>query len=233
MNRWPEGTAWRIIRRVRAGETLGAICASPAMPSVQTVVRWTKDRPLFGERVRQARAAAGRALNGQRSTYCEATAERIFERLCEGQAMADICADPAMPAEMTVYRWLAQEPAFREAVALARQIQGDRLAEAGMRLADGATPETAYLTDVRLKHLRWFAAKLWPRRYGPVKALALDALDSEAAEGGGGGGGMTVVVKQFTRDPDTNRYVPSREPARLAGTDEVWPPDADGRRWER
>lgn len=244
MNRWPEGTAWRIIRRVRAGETLGAICASPAMPSVQTVVRWTRVRPLFGERIRQARAQAGRALNGQRPTYCQATAERIFERLCAGESMTDICADPTLPALMTVYRWLARVPEFREAVGLARQIQADRLAWAGWRMAEEAVPETAYLTDVRLKHLRWFATKLWPRRYGPVKAVeaAPDAGEDEGETGDGPG--MTVVVKSFTLPPDDGPAVPTHEPARVLyrldgegrrteGNGEVWAPDADGRRFAR
>jgi len=230
MRRYAAGTARRILRRTREGEALRAICRLEGMPSPATVRRWMETRPRFGAAMAAARAEAGRCLRGRSSSYCRATAEAIFERLCDGEPMCAICADPGMPVASTVYRWLAERSEFREAVALARQIQGDRLAEAGQRLAEAATPETAYLTDVRLKHLRWFAAKLWPRRYGPVRALALEALDGEDAEGGGG---MTVVVKKFTLDPETNTYAPSREPARLAGTDEVWEPDADGRRFER
>lgn len=166
-----------------------------------------------------------------------------LERLCAGEAMCAICADPSMPAASTVYRWMGEQAAFREAVGLARQIQSDRLAEQGLALAEAATPETAYLTDVRLKHLRWFIVKLWPRKYGPVKTLALEALaglaDGEAAgDGPGRGGGLTVVVKQLT--PATlgapadgePRYQPGKvlyridgAGVRTEGNGEPWPED--------
>jgi hypothetical protein len=216
------------------------------MPSVRTVRKWIEGRPRFAAAMAAARAEAGRSLSGRTSSYCRTTAEAIFERLCAGEAMGAICADPSMPAASTVYRWMAAEAEFREAVGLARQIQSDRLAEQGLALAEAATPETAYLTDVRLKHLRWFIVKLWPRKYGPVKSLALDALaglaDAEAPEGEG----LTVIVKKYTQAPEGEdapegrRYAPSAEPGkvlyridgagvRTEGNGELWKDDPDAR----
>ncbi|MGA0607310.1 hypothetical protein ACO2Q0_15070 [Phenylobacterium sp. VNQ135] len=225
MNRWPAGTAWRIIRRTRAGETLTSICASPSMPAVPTVATWMRTRPKFAERMRQARAAAGRALNGQRSTYCEATAEAVFERLCAGATMHEIGADPIMPSVITLYRWLARHEEFQAAVVLARQIHADGLAGEAWRLAQAATPKTAYLTEVRLRHLRWWAARLWPRKYGAVKALDLSALEGEAAAGGGGG--FTVIVRKFTEPPESLEALTM--PAAAPGVEAEAAEEAEGR----
>ncbi len=233
MRAWPysPGTALRIVRRTRAGESLRAICRSEGMPGPRTVRRWMEARPRFGRAMAAARAEAGRCLTGRTSEYCEATAAAVFERLCAGEAMVSICADPQMPVASTVYRWLSEQADFRAAVGLARQIQGDRLAETGWEMALAATTKTAYVTEVRLKHLRWYAGKLWPRKYGPVRGLALEALEGEAEPGPPQP--MTVVVKKFTQVPETGRYVPSHEPARVAGSGEVWAKDADGRGFDR
>src|SRR5258706_377751 len=54
------------------------------------------------------------------------------------------------------------------AVGLARDIQGLRLAELGWEDACAVTPQTAYATRVKLEHLRWYAGKLAPRKYGAL-----------------------------------------------------------------
>lgn len=169
--RWSRAVGDEIVRRTGEGETLRAICAGEGMSSVRGVVRWTADRPAFATAMAEARAAAGRGV-GRPSSYCRATAEAIFERLCTGEAMVRICEDADMPVASTVYKWMHDIAEFRDAVALAREIQADRLGAEGWQMAGGATPETAYVTDVRLKHLRWYAGKLSPRKYGTVRAVA-------------------------------------------------------------
>lgn len=168
--RWSQALGDEIVRRTARGETLRAICAAEGMPSVRGVVRWTAEQAAFGAAIAEARAAAGRGV-GRPSSYCRATAEAIFERLCAGEAMVRICEDADMPVASTAYKWLHDIAEFRDAVALAREIQADRLGAEGWEMAGGATPETAYVTDVRLKHLRWYAGKLSPRKYGTVRAV--------------------------------------------------------------
>lgn len=160
-----------IVRRVAAGETLHAVCATPEMPAYGVVCGWKKGRAGFGERLDAARRAAGRPFRAPLTGYCEATFEAILERLADGEGMVSICADPAMPHSRTVYRWLQARPELREAVALAREIQGDRLAEEGLGEARAATPQTARLTEVRLRHIRWYAARLAPVKYQTAKAV--------------------------------------------------------------
>jgi hypothetical protein len=45
---------------------------------------------------------------GRPSEYSDKIAEAICERLLNGESLRAICADPAMPARATVFRWLAR-----------------------------------------------------------------------------------------------------------------------------
>lgn len=170
--RWyGRATEEEILRRVAAGETLHGVCASPELPAYQVVCGWVKGRAGFGARLDAARRAAGRPFRAPLTGYCEATFEAILERLADGEGMVSICADPAMPHSRTVYRWVEKRPELREALALGREIQGDRLAEEGLDAARAATPQTARLTEVRLRHIRWYAARLAPVKYQISKAV--------------------------------------------------------------
>jgi hypothetical protein len=204
-----------IVRRCAEGESLAAVCVAVDMPNVRTVAKWMEADAAFKAAVNGARAAAGRGRFGNLSSYCQDTAEAIFQRLCDGEAVTQICKDPTMPCYSTVYAWMRRVPEFRQAVVLAYEICGERLAEAGWRAALEATPETAYLTRVRLEHLRWYAGKLAPTKYGTFKATEPPA-DSEAADGLGadGGGPVTnVYLKTWVIDPEGG---PSRESDRPA-----------------
>lgn len=220
--RWSQGLADEIVRRTAVGETLRAICAEPDMPGVRTVVKWTAQRAAFAAAMHEARAAAGRGV-GRPSSYCRATAEAIFERLCAGEALVRICADADMPAISTAYKWQHDIPEFRDAVALAREIQADRLGAEGWEIACAASPETAYVTDVRLKHLRWYATKLSPRKFGATRALeAWEAAGWSQAPETAGPPTRTATVRAFRlevradgwrrvrasyADPETRRIV--------------------------
>jgi len=45
--------------------------------------------------------------------YNAEIAESICHRLARGESLRAICADPAMPARATVFRWLARNEKFR------------------------------------------------------------------------------------------------------------------------
>lgn len=166
--RWSKAVADEIVRRTGEGEALRAICRDPEMPALRVAIGWMTTRSGFAEAMRAARAEAGRRFVGGPSTYCRETAEAIFERLCAGEAIVDICADDDMPARTTVYKWIRDHPEFARAVALAREIQGDALAAEARRIAREVTPASARACEVRLRHLRWDAGKMAPKRYGTV-----------------------------------------------------------------
>jgi hypothetical protein len=65
--------------------------------------------------------------------------EKICERLVNGESLRAICADPAMPARATVFRWLARNQEFRRSYALARQCQAEDLADEILKIADDSS----------------------------------------------------------------------------------------------
>jgi hypothetical protein len=163
---WSAETADEIVRRVAAGELLYRVLREEGMPTPQSVGRWAKARPDFGAALEAARIACGRGTTGGGVTrYCPSIAHEVFERLCEGESLTTICADPTMPCLSTVFRWRREEAEFDDGYRLAKQVQAERACDKAEALADAATPQTAYLTHVRLAHLRWYAGVLAPRKY--------------------------------------------------------------------
>jgi hypothetical protein len=195
---WSAAVAEAVLARTAAGESLRGMARTPGMPTVQSVCRWARERAGFRAALDAARAAAGRPFGGPVLQYCEETAAVVFDRVCAGEGLSRICADPDMPALSTVRRWMKLKPEFDAAIDLARDITADRTLDQGDDLCEAATPETAYLTRVRLGQLRWKAAKLAPRKYGTLKSVEPAA----GAEGGAGGPVTNVWLKTYVYDPD-------------------------------
>jgi hypothetical protein len=70
-----------------------------------------------------------------------------------------------MPSLSTAFAWRRTHGDFDERYRMAKQVQAERICDKAEALADAATPQTAYLTHVRLAHLRWWAGVLAPRKY--------------------------------------------------------------------
>jgi len=193
--RYDPDLARTICARLAAGELLYGLCREPGMPTPEGIRKWALERPGFGKALAAARRAGGRPENtrGGVSTYCQATADEIFVRLCEGESLTRIGADPTMPSLSTIFYWRRRIPDFEEAVQVAKAVQAERFCDLGWELAKSATPETAYLTHVRLAHLRWTAGVLAPRVY------RLKAAEPEKARET-----LDVVVRRFsvTREGD-------------------------------
>ena len=159
--------ARRICVRVAAGESLRAICAEPEMPCTATVRRWAK-REMFAKIYRRARAAGAR-WGHPNSTYCPVIAHEVVTRVSEGETLTSNAGDPAMPTMGCLFYWRKSNPEFGEDLRLAREALAERFSDLGWRMAQEATPETAYLTRVRLGQLRWNAAILSPRTHARLR----------------------------------------------------------------
>jgi len=105
--------------------------------------------------------------------FSQDIADKICERMIEGEDLVEICKDPAMPSRATVYRWMAEHPAFETQCARAREGLADFEANKIAKLAESCTELNAHSTKVKLSALQWLAAKRAPKRWGDK--IELDA----------------------------------------------------------
>jgi hypothetical protein len=160
---YDEDLAQRVLDRIAAGELLRDLWRDPAMPTRGDLKRWRQADPSFED---QLRAVVNRARARRMTTYDADVADEICEGLCEGLSLRQICADPAMPSLTTVYLWLHERVEFRRNIANARELQGDRLADQVLEIAESATRETLPTARLQVAALRWRVGKLSAPKYG-------------------------------------------------------------------
>lgn len=182
-SRYDPAVADAVVARASAGESVRAICRDLAMPSGDTVYKWARQRPEFGDRLRAARAGVaetrawraeqkrlGRWLKrrrkvrgGPQASYSEALAEKVCHGLLEGRSLTAVCQAPGMPAPATVYKWRRERPDFAQAYRLARQMAVDWILDETLVLADAVTAETVATTRLKIRTLYWKASRIAPR----------------------------------------------------------------------
>lgn len=88
----------------------------------------------------------------------------ICQEVALGRSLVSICKEDATPAYSTVMEWRAEDDAFAEKYARAREDQADFLAEEIIDIADAATD--ANLSRLQIDARKWKAGKLKPKVYG-------------------------------------------------------------------
>jgi hypothetical protein len=164
--------AREVCRRLEAGQTQKEISADPAMPCTSTIWHWVRKHARFAKAYARSRAIGAAVDRGWSFGFSQAAANEIVARVSEGEMLTLICADPHLPSLRTVVRWREDHPRFAEDLRQARVGLAERLSDLGWKMAMEATPETAYLTRVRLGQLRWTAAVMGPRTHGRLKPVA-------------------------------------------------------------
>ncbi|MFZ3358030.1 MAG: hypothetical protein WA177_04645 [Xanthobacteraceae bacterium] len=94
--------------------------------------------------------------------YSDKIATTICIRLINGESLRAICADPAMPAKVTVCRWLARNAEFRDQYAFARALQMERFGDEMLEIA-------RHCSDLPHARRRIGALKLVAGRLSPKK----------------------------------------------------------------
>jgi hypothetical protein len=131
-------------------------------------------------------------FTGRPSKYSAAIAQEICEGLAEGTPLREICRRDHMPEWRTVYDWMARDDALSTAIAHARDIGYDKMAEECLQIAD--TPvegrkivetddgKVMYTREDMLGHRKLqietrlkLLAKFNPKKYGDRAILAGDA----------------------------------------------------------
>lgn len=132
----PERTALKaeILRRVTAGETIKAVCATPGFPRPVTVHSWKRTDASFDAALSEA---VRRSQWRRRHAFREDQARAFLARLAAGEALRRLVRDPSMPNARTLSEWRATHGAFAAEVhRLLSVFQAERLARRGLaRLA--------------------------------------------------------------------------------------------------
>lgn len=117
---------------------------------------------------------------GRPTDYCTEIADKICERLSDGESLKAICEPSEMPTRSTVYRWLSLHEEFSDMYARAREEQAETLADEIISIADESdrdsmegkngeivvNNEFIQRSRLRVDARKWVAAKLKPRKYG-------------------------------------------------------------------
>lgn len=136
-----------------------------------------------------AKKSAGDAITvqpkkpGRTSTFTQAIADEICERISDGEPLRQICRDPHMPVWRTVYLWRAAHPEFDSAIARARVPGFDAIAEETLEIIDtfpmmadsegGSRIDTGHVTWLknRVEQRMKLLAKWDPSRFGDKLAI--------------------------------------------------------------
>ncbi|HIE1458453.1 TPA: terminase small subunit protein [Stenotrophomonas maltophilia] len=132
------------------------------------------------------------------SKYSQQLADAICDLLVDGKSLRTICSTAKMPSRSTVIRWLAENEAFRNQYARARELQADTLAEEILDIADKAvlgerlkkdgkgkvlerqTGDMVERSKLMIDARKWYAGKLQPKKYGDRVALDHGVQDNLA-----------------------------------------------------
>lgn len=133
---------------------------------------------------------------GRISTFTQAIADEICERISLGETLEDICDDEHMPASRTVRDWREKHAAFAAAFARARDYGHEVIAARSMAVARGKAgfstgdvQRDKLIIETDLKLL----SKWDPKKYGDrleahvdhavtIKVVKLDALPGDGAK---------------------------------------------------
>lgn len=124
---------------------------------------------------------------GRPTTYNEDIANKICERISEGESLRSICREEDMPAKATVFTWLNKHKEFSDQYTRAKEEQAEVLADDIVNISDEVGQPliiegSAVLIDgkpvmivdaaavnharLRVDARKWVASKLKPKKYG-------------------------------------------------------------------
>jgi hypothetical protein len=134
---------------------------------------------------------------GRPSKYSLDISEQIVGRIENGETLASICREEAMPKRRTVYDWMQADADFSARFARARELGADAIAEDALKIADDGQNDT-YTDDngnertredviqrskLRVETRLKLLAKWCPKKYGEKVIHNLGAETQDALAG--------------------------------------------------
>lgn len=152
-----------IVVRVSAGESVAGVCRSAGMPSARAVNDWARADAAFREALDAALRRAQRRERRGRWGFDPVRGRRFLERYADGETIAQILRDPAMPSHPVLAHWQRTDPAFAQAMRWVRDgAQGPRRRAATRRAKtawafDEAVADVVLVAVVRGAEIRMLA----------------------------------------------------------------------------
>ena len=129
-------------------------------------------------------------------SFTQEMADKICDRLANGESLRAICRDDDMPPTSTVCKWLSERPEFVEQYARAREAQADAIFDEILEIADDASNdwmerfgdenagwqangEHIQRSKLRIDSRKWMASKLAPKKYGERITNEITGKDGE------------------------------------------------------
>lgn len=120
---------------------------------------------------------------GRPTLYTKDLSDAICARLAKGESMRSISRDADMPVTTTLFRWLRENPEFKQQYETAKEESADCLAEELVEIADDGRNDWIETNDpdnpgykyngehvqrsrLRVDARKWIASKLKPKKYG-------------------------------------------------------------------
>ena len=144
--------------------------------------------------------------------YSQEIADKVCERIAQGEPLRQICRDEGMPSYGAIYDWLEVQPEFASRFARARVTGFDVIAEQALEIADDDSRDWEPVKDqdgnvtgirvdgehvtrskLRIETRLKLLAKWDPKRYG-------DKVQTELS-GTGGGQVQVQEVRRTVVDP--------------------------------
>jgi hypothetical protein len=112
--------------------------------------------------------------------YSPELADRVLERMVEGDSLRKICEAEGMPSRRSIFYWLKDNEEFRERYEIARLMQVEYWAHEIIEIADDTSGdfiinehgervfdhENVQRAKLKIGARKWLMSKLHPARYG-------------------------------------------------------------------
>lgn len=114
-----------------------------------------------------------KSKGGRPSTFTQAVADEICERIALGNSLRSICRGDDMPSMATVFKWLTQQPSFAEQYTHAREAQADAIVDDILDIADDKSLDPND-RRIRIDSRKWLAGKMRPKKYSDKTLIGSD-----------------------------------------------------------
>ena len=102
---------------------------------------------------------------GRPTDFSQEIADAVFTHMVEGKSVRSFCANKANPSLTTLYRWLRENPEFRQQYESGLEMRADTHAE---QLIEISEDDTGDVQRDRLKvdTRKWLMSRMKPKKYG-------------------------------------------------------------------